>query len=119
MIEIKLEKEFAGSRGIFIFWPQNHHAIFKHCTNGASSINISEVEEYSPIFNVHGYQLVFPITCEDTGVLWRVSDGVEFRKNENGKYYMVESEMHRPYEYDFEVLNDGYNFTSEKGEIKK
>jgi len=118
MIEIKL-KLIADSFDLGkVYVPNKIDPIFLHCTNDKSFIEKHSIEYYGQIFNAHGYKLVFPITCEDTGTLWRVSDGVEFRKNENGKYFMVESEMHRPHEYDFEVLNDGYNFTSNKQEIK-
>jgi len=116
MIEIKLKKL---PHNVYVpVEKEKHEPLFEHVA-GDKYGSKRHLKDLKMVFWLHGIKLVFPVTCEDTGTLWRVKDGVEFRKNENSKYYMVESMMHRPYEYDFEVLSDGYNFTSEKGEINK
>lgn len=116
MIEIKLKKL---SHGVFVpLNSEKHEYIFNHIAkNGSSKYYLQNLEL---VFELHGCKLVFPVTCEDTGTLWRVSDGAELKKQEDGRYYFVwgPGPYGSQFGYEFESLNDGYNFTSKKEEIK-
>jgi hypothetical protein len=92
--------------------------IFKHIIGGVAEIK-DEIIRHESVFKLHGIKVEYPITCEDTGTLWRVSDGEELTKQEDGRYHFnwTLGAEGSQFGYDFDRLNDGYNFTSRKEEI--
>lgn len=42
-----------------VYWPQNHKAVFRHCTNGANALSECELSKLHTVFALHGAQLYF------------------------------------------------------------
>jgi hypothetical protein len=89
--------------------------MFEHVM-GEKAATKSDIKRFQGVFLNHGYYVLFPHTLHPgSDVIYRVKDGVEFFKNEDGTYSMkpfVEGSLVT--KYDFEILNDPYYFTTNK-----
>lgn len=111
MKELKLKKERVDFRDAY--YPSQGQGIFEHCC-GNKILTSDNIEYYAPIFEAHGYKLLTPYTLEESDIIYRVSDGLQFIKRGDGLYRTAGDAINS---YEFWRLDDPYNFTSNKSEL--